>query len=120
MKLAGYLNHLGGLVRLLGWGVLDGLAALPRLGPEAVSDLLGNVFNHGSTVNEGGGIEQTLVDALFDDFPNSGLRYGPDVEFSHLHLNLLYPLDAGCLHIHMDEVVVRYLVYRVCHDCVDY
>ena len=53
MKLAGYLKHLGGLVRLLGWGVPDGLAALPRLGPEAVGDLLGDVVDHGSAVDEG-------------------------------------------------------------------
>ena len=74
MKLAGYLKHLGGLVRLLGWGVPDGLAALPRLGPEAVGDLLGYVVDHWSAVNEGGRVEEALVHTFSDDFPNCGLR----------------------------------------------
>ena len=74
MKLAGYLKHLGGLVRLLGWGVPDGLAALPRLGPEAVGDLLGDLVDHGSAVDEGGRVKQALVHALLDDFPDGGLR----------------------------------------------
>ena len=31
---------------------------------------------------------------------------------------MLYPLDADCLHLHLDKIVVRCLVYRVCHNCV--
>ena len=73
MKLAGYLKHFGGLVRLLGWGVPDGLAALPRLGPEAVGDLLGDVVDHWPTVNERGRVEEALVHTLSDDFPDGGL-----------------------------------------------
>ena len=74
MKLAGDLKHFRGLVRLLGRGVPDGLAALPRLGPVAVGDLLGHVVDHGSAVDEGGGVEEALVHALSDDIPNCGLR----------------------------------------------
>jgi len=74
VKLAGDLKHLGGLVRLLGGGVPDGLAALPRLGPEAVSDLLRDIVDHGSAVDEGGRVEKALVHALSDDFPDGGLR----------------------------------------------
>ena len=74
MKLAGYLKHLGGLVRILGWGVPDGLAALPRLGSEAVVNLFGNVVDHGPAINVGGRVEETLVHALFDDFTDGGLR----------------------------------------------
>ena len=74
VKLAGYLKHFEGLVRLLGWCVPDGLAALPRLGPEAVGDLMGDVVDHWSAVNEGGGVEEALVHALSDDFPDGGLR----------------------------------------------
>ena len=57
VKLAGYLKHFRGLMRLLGGGVPDGLAGLPRLGPEAVSDLLRDVVDHGSAVDEGGRIK---------------------------------------------------------------
>ena len=74
MKLAGYLKHFGGLVRLLGGGVPDGLAALPWLGSEAVGNLLGYVVDHGPAVNEGGGVEEALVHALSDDFPDGVLR----------------------------------------------
>jgi hypothetical protein len=74
VKLAGYLKHLGGLVRLLDGRVPDGLSALPRLGPEAVNDFLGDEFNHGSAVDEGGRVEKALVHALSDDFPDGGLR----------------------------------------------
>ena len=74
MKLTGYLQHFRGLVRLLGWGVPDGLAALPWLGSEAVGNLLGYVADRWSAVNEGGGVEEALVHALSDDFPDRGLR----------------------------------------------
>ena len=118
VKLAGYLKHLRSLMRLLGRCVPDGLAALPRLGPEAVGDLLGDVVDHGSAVDEGGRVEQALIHALSDDFPDGGLRQGPDVDLAHLRLYPLHPLYAGCLHLDLDEVVVGDLVYRVCHDCV--
>ena len=107
-------------MRLLGRCVSDGLAALPRLGPEAVGDLLRDVVNHGSAVDEGGRVEQAFVHALSDDFPDGGLGQGPEVDVSHLRLYQLYALNASRLHLHLDEVVVRYLVYRVCHDCVGY
>ena len=74
MKLAGYLKHFGSLLRLLGRCVPDGLTALPRLGPEAVDDLLRDVVDHWFAVNEGGRIEEALVHALSDDFPDGGLR----------------------------------------------
>ena len=74
MKLAGYLKHLWSLLRFLSWRVPDGLAALPRLGPEAVNEFLRDVVNHGSAVDEGGRVEKTLVHALSDDFPDGGLR----------------------------------------------
>ena len=73
MKLAGYLKHFGGLVRLLGWCVPDGLAALTWLGSEAAGNLLGDVVNHGSAVDEGGRVEQALIHAFSDDFPDGGL-----------------------------------------------
>ena len=88
------------------------------MGPEAVGDLLRDVVDHGPAVDEGGGIEQALVHALSDDFPDCGLRQGPDVDLSHLRLYPLYPLYAGCLHLDLDEVVVGDLVYRVCHNCI--
>ena len=115
MKLAGYLKHFRGLMRLLGGCIPDGLAAFLRLGPEAVGDLLGDEVDHGSAVDEGGGVEQALVHALSDDFPNCGLRQGPEVDFPHLRLDLLHPASADRLHLHLDEVVVRNLVYGVCH-----
>jgi len=118
VKLAGYLKHFWSLVHLLGWCVPNGLTALPRLGPEAVSDLLGDVVDHWPAVNEGGRVEEALVHTFSDDFPDGGLRQGPDVDLSHLRLDLLHPAYAGCLHLDLDEVVVRHLVYRVCHYCV--
>ena len=74
VKLAGYLKHLGGLLRLLGWCVPDGLAALSRLGPEAVGDLLGYLVDHWSAVNERGRVEEALVHTFSNNFPDGGLR----------------------------------------------
>ena len=73
VKLAGYLKHLWGLMCLLGWGVPDGSTALPRLGPEAVRDLLGDVVKHGPAVDVQAGVEEALRHALLDDFPDGGL-----------------------------------------------
>ena len=102
-------------MRLLGRCVPDCLAALPRLGPEAVGDLLGDVVDHWPAVNERSRVEEALVHTFSDDFPDGGLRQGPEVDLSHLRLDLLHPADAGRLHLDLDEVVVRYLVYPVCH-----
>jgi hypothetical protein len=74
VKLAGYLKHLRSLMRLLSRCVPDGLAALPRLRPEAVGYLLGDVVYHRSAVDEWGGVKQALFHALSDDFPDGGLR----------------------------------------------
>ena len=74
VKLTRYLKHLRSLMRLLSRCVPDSLVALPRLGPEAVGDLLGYVVDHGSAVDERDGVKQTLVHALSDDFPDGGLR----------------------------------------------
>jgi hypothetical protein len=43
------------------------------LGPEAVGDLLRDVVDHGSAVDEGGRVKQALVHAILDDFPDGGL-----------------------------------------------
>ena len=84
MKLAGYLKHFRGLMRLLGGCIPDGLAALPRLGPEAVGNLLGDVVNHGSAVDEGGGVEGAILQALLDHLSNGGLWEGPVVDLFRL------------------------------------
>ena len=73
MKLAGNLKHLWSLLRFLSWRIPDGLVAPPRLGPEAVDDLLRDIVNYRPAVDEGGGVKQALVHALLDDFPDGGL-----------------------------------------------
>ena len=118
MKLAGDLKHLWSLMRFLHWGVPDGLVALPRLGPEAVGNLLGNVLDQGPTVDVQVGVEVALRDALLNDLPDRGLRQGLEVDFARVLLGRLFPLDEHGLHLHLDGAVVRDLVDGVSHDGV--
>ena len=49
-------------------------------------DLLWNIVDHRPLVDEGSGVEHAIFQALFDYFPNSGLRQAPGFQF----LRLLY------------------------------
>ena len=106
LELAGDLKHLGGLVGLLGWRVPDGATTLMGLRSVAVGNLLGDVLDHGPAVNVGVGVEEALFDALLDDLPYGGLGQRPEVHLPCLLLCLLFPLNAHCLHLGLDEVVV--------------
>ena len=55
---------------LLSWGVSNGLMALLLLRSVMVDILLGDVADQGSAVNEGGGVEHAVVEALLDDLPD--------------------------------------------------
>ena len=81
MQLAGDLEHLGGLVRLLYWGVSDCLAD-PGLRSKAASNLLGDIVDQGPAVNIGIGIKEALLHALLDDLPDCGLRQRPKIDLS--------------------------------------
>ena len=118
MKLAGYLKHFRGLMRLLGWRVPDSCTTLPRLGSEAVSDLLRDVVEHGPAVNVQAGVEEALRHALLDDLPDGGLRQGLQVDFARVLLGGLLPLHKHGLNLHLNESVVRDLVDMVGHDGV--
>ena len=119
MELPSYLQHLRGLMGLLGWRVSDCLMTLPWLRPVTVGNLLRDVLDHGPAVDVGVGVEETLLDALLDDFPDGGLGQRPEVHLPCLLLCLLFPLNAHCLHFNLDEVVVGYLVDGVSHDGID-
>ena len=106
MKLAGYLKHLWSLMRLLSWRVPDGLAALPRLGPEADGHLLWNIVDHGPAVNVQAGVEEALRHALLDDLSYRCLGQGPEVDFSKVLLRCLLSLDEHGLHLDLDGAVV--------------
>ena len=69
-------------------------------------DLLGNVVNQGSLVDVGGGVEHAIIQALFDDFPDGGLRQAPGVPSSRLLVWWLLSAHQYCLHLHLDETVV--------------
>ena len=71
-------------MHLLGWRVPDSLVTLPRLGSVTVGDLFGNVLDHGSAINVGIGVEETLLDALLDDFPDGDLGQGSEIHFTCL------------------------------------
>ena len=84
----------------------------------AVGNVLRDVVYHGPAVDVGVGVEEALLDAFLDDFPDGGLGQRPEI---HLPCHLLYPLfplNANCLHFDLDEVVVGYLVDGVSHDGV--
>ncbi len=57
-----------------------------------------------------GSFEEALLDALLDDLSNGGLRKGPEVYFSYVFLRGLSSLYQGRLQLHLDEVMIRYLV----------
>ena len=115
VKLAGDLQHLWSLMRYLCWGVPDGLVALPRLGPEAVGNLLRNVLDQGPAVDVQVGVEEALLHALLDDLPDRGLGQGLEVDFSRDLLGYVLSLDEHGLHLHLDGAVVRDLVDMVGH-----
>ena len=106
VQLAGYLQHLRGLMGLLGRRVSDCLMTLPWLRPVAVGNLLRDVLDHGPAVDVGVGVEEALLDALLDDLPDGGLGQRPEVHLPCLLLSLLFPLNAHSLHFDLDEVVV--------------
>ena len=118
VELTGYLKHLWSLVRFLSWGVPDGLVALPRLGPEAVGHILGDVVDHRPAVDIQVGVKEALRDALLDDLPDGGLWQGLEVDFTGVLLGCLLPLDEHGLHLYLDGAVVRDLVDGVGHDGV--
>ena len=105
-------------MRLLGWRLPDSLAALPRLGPEAVGHLLWDLVDHGPAVDEQVGVEEAILHALLDDLPDGGLGQGLEVDLSGVLLGRLLPLDEHGLHLHLDGAVVRDLVDGVGHDGV--
>jgi hypothetical protein len=76
---------------------------------------LGNVLDHGPAVDIRVGVEETLLDALLDDFPDGGLGQRPKI---HLPCYLLNPLDTYRFHFDLNEVMVGYLVDGVSHDGV--
>ena len=58
----------------------------------------------------GGVFEEALLDALLDDLPDGRLRKGPEVYLPLVLLGDLLPFYQGRLQLHLNEVVVRYLV----------
>ena len=79
-------------------------------------DLRGDVVNHGSLVDEGGGVKHAIFKALFDYLPNCSLRQAPGVHFFHLLDGYLLPMYQSSLHRHHDGAVVGYLVDGLGHD----
>ena len=61
-------------MRLLRRGVSNCQATLLLLRSVVVDSLLGDVADQGSAVDEGGGVEHTVLEALLDDLPDSCLR----------------------------------------------
>ena len=82
-------------------------------------DLLWNIVNHRPLVDEGSGVEHAIFQALFDYFPNSGLRQAPGVHFFRLLGVYLLSLYQCSLHRHQDRAVVRYLVDGLSHDGIE-
>ena len=82
-------------------------------------DLRGDVVYHGSLVDEGGGVERAVLQALFNDLSDSGLRQAPGVHFFHLLDRYLLPMYQCSLHSHHDGAVVGYLVDRLGHDGIE-
>ena len=115
MKLAGDLKHLRGLVRLLHWGVPDGLTA-PALGYKAVGYLLRDVVDQWPAIDIGVGVEEAFFHALLDDLPDGGLWQSPKVDLSWVLLGNPSSLNKLGLHLQLDGAVVGYLVKRVGHD----
>jgi hypothetical protein len=64
-------------------------------------------------MNIRGFFEEALLDALLDDLPDGRLRKGPEVYLPLVLLGDLLPFYQGRLQLHLDEVVVRYLVNGV-------
>ena len=81
-------------------------------------DLPGDVVHHGLLVDEGGGVEHAIFQALFDDLPDSGLGQASGVHSFRLLYRYLLPLYQCRLHRHHDGAVVRYLVNGLGHDGV--
>ena len=63
--------------------------ALPRLRPVAVGDLLRNVLDHGSAIDVWVGVEETLLDALLNDFSDGGLGQGSEIQTTHSLMTFL-------------------------------
>ena len=61
-------------MRLLRRGVPNSRATLLLLRSVVVDSLLGDVADQGSAVDEGGGVEHAVFEALLDDLPDSCLR----------------------------------------------
>ena len=106
-------------MRLLGWGVSDGLPALLGLWSVAVGNLSGDVLDHRPAVNVWVGVEEAFLDTFLDDLSNGGLGQRPEVHLPCYLLNTLIPLNTDRLHLDLDEVVVGYLVDGVSHDGVE-
>ena len=69
---------------LLGWRVPDGLPALLGLWSVAVGNLLGDVLDHRPAFDVGISVKEALLDALLDDFPDSGLGQGSEIHLTCL------------------------------------
>jgi len=93
-------------MRLLGWGVSDGLPALLGLWSVAVGNLSGDVLDHRPAVNVWVGVEEAFLDTFLDDLPYGGLGQRPEIHLPCYLLDLLFPLNTDCLHFDLDKVVV--------------
>ena len=82
-------------------------------------DLLWNIIDHRPLVDEGGGVEHAVFQALIDYLPNCSLRQAPGVHSFHLLGEYLLPMYQCGLHRHHDGAVVRYLVDGLGHDGVE-
>ena len=87
---------------LLGWGVAHRLPPSFRLRLVLPNDLLGHIIDQGSAVNEGGGVEGAVLQALLDHFPDGGLREGSGVDLLWLLGEYQLPAGQYSLHLHLD------------------
>ena len=69
---------------LLGWGVAHRLPPSFRLRLVLLDDLLGHIVDQGSAVNEGGGVEGAILQALLNHLSDGGLWEGPVIDLFRL------------------------------------
>ena len=114
------LKQLRRLIAFLRGGVPHRLPPFVDLRLVHCNDLLGDVVDHGSLVNEGGGVKHAVLQTVLDHLSDGGLRQAPGVHSLRLQDRYLLPLYSGSLHRHQDGAVVGDLVnglsYNGVHD----
>ena len=70
------------------------------------NDLLGHGVDHWSTIDEEGGVEGAIIQALPDHLSDGGLGEGPVVDLLQLLSGWLLSHGQHCFHLHLNEAVV--------------